>query len=137
MYQITRKARIKEELQLCNADGSLALTVPVDLNVDEMGPKVRKAYEALGMAQNALQKDPNSEQTMEAYGKTIIALFESIFGENGAQAILSFYEGNYAEMLLDIFPFLNDVILPAVKDASASRMAQYKAAAKAVKGRHW
>ena len=72
-YQVTRKNRIKEELQLCRADGSIAESIIVDLNVDEITARVNKAYEALGMAQDALQKDPNSEKTIEAYGAAVVS----------------------------------------------------------------
>jgi hypothetical protein len=32
-YQVKRKNRIKEELQLCHDDGSVAI-IPINLNVD-------------------------------------------------------------------------------------------------------
>ena len=73
MYQVTRKNRIKEQLQLCHADGTVALTAEVDLNVDVIASRVSKAYETLGMAQNALAEDPRNPATMEAYGNAVIA----------------------------------------------------------------
>ena len=115
MYTITRKNRIKEQLQLCHADGTVALTVDVDLNVDEISARVNKAYEALGMAQNALQKNTNSPEAMDAYGKAVLAVFNIIFGEKDAAALLAFYEGNYTEMLLDAFPLINNEIMPNAK----------------------
>lgn len=132
-YQITRKNRIKEELQLCHANGDIALSIPVDINVDEMGAKVVKAQDTLGEAQNLVRENPTSEEAMEAYGKAICTLFAVIFGEDNTAKILQFYEGNYAEMLIDIFPFINDVVMPAIKEASASRKAQLMNAAKAAK----
>lgn len=131
MYTITRKNRIKEQLQLCHADGSVALTIDVDLNVDEISARVNKAYEVLGMAQNTLQKSPNSPEAMEAYGKAVIAVFNVIFGESDTAALLKFYEGNFTEMLLDVFPFINGEIMPKIREASADRKAQLLAASKA------
>lgn len=135
MYQITRKNRIKEELQLCNADGSEALTLEVDLNVDEITNRVNKAYDSLGMAQIALQKAPTDPKTMEEYGKAVMAVLGVIFGEDGAQKLLAFYENHYSEMLLDIFPFINDEIMPKIEEASAARRAQLVEAARRVKKR--
>lgn len=129
-YQITRKNRIKEELQLCHADGSIAEQIIVDLNVDEITARVQKAYEVLGVAQAALEKEPNSPQLVEAYGNAIVAVFRVIFGDEGTERILKFYEKNYTEMLLDIFPFLNDVIMPQIRAASEARKQQLVDAAR-------
>ena len=133
MYQITRKNKIKETLQLCNADGTPALEVNVEINVDTLGNKINKAYEIVGRAQNELKKDPRSENLLEEYGAAVIALFEAIFGEKNAEDILAFYDGNETEMLLDIFPFINEVILPMVREASEARKEQLRAAANLAK----
>jgi hypothetical protein len=130
MYTITRKNRIKEELQLCHADGSVACVLEVDLNVDEIANRVNKAYEMLGMAQNELQNAPNDPKTMEAYGKAVCAVFDVIFGEDGTQKIMEFYENHYTEMLLDVFPFINDEIMPKIKEASEQRRKQLVEAAR-------
>lgn len=133
-YQITRKNRIREELQLCHENGEIAAKIPVDINIDAMGARINKAYENLGSAQYELNKNPNGPGAVEAVGKAIISLFTVIFGEDGTKTIVEFYEGNYSEMLLDLFPFINNVILPKVKAASEQRKAQLVAAAKAVGG---
>ena len=130
MYQVTRKNRIKEQLQLCHADGTVALTADVDLNVDIIANRVSKAYEAPGMAQNALTNDPRNPATMEAYGNAVIAVFNVIFGEDQTAAIVEFYEGNYTEMLLDLFPFINNEIMPKIAEASEARRAQLLEATK-------
>ena len=130
MYQVTRKNRIKEQLQLCHADGTVALTAEVDLNVDVIASRVSKAYETLGMAQNALAEDPRNPAPMEAYGNAVIAVFNVIFGEEQTAAIVEFYEGNYTEMLLDLFPFINNEIMPKIAEASEARKAQLLEAAK-------
>ena len=124
MYKITRKNRIKEQLQLCNADGSVACELEVDINVDEITNRVAKAYDTLGMAQLELQKDPGDPKFMEAYGNAVIALLDIIFGESGCEMLLAFYENNYTEMLLDIFPFVNGEIMPKIREASAARRQQ-------------
>ena len=130
MYQVTRKNRIKEQLQLCHADGTVALTAEVDLNVDVIASRVSKAYETLGMAQNALAEDPRNPATMEAYGNAVIAVFNVIFGEEQTAAIVEFYENNYTEMLLDLFPFINNEIMPKIAEASEARKAQLLEAVK-------
>lgn len=133
MYQVTRKNRIKEQLQLCHADGTVALTADVDLNVDMIANRVSKAYETLGMAQLALQEAPNDGAAMEAYGNAVISVFNVIFGEENTLKIVEFYENNWTEMLLDLFPFINNEIMPKIREASADRKAQLLEAAKEVK----
>ena len=133
MYQVTRQNRIKEQLQLCHADGTVALTADVDLNVDMIANRVSKAYETLGIAQLALQEAPNDGAAMEAYGNAVISVFNVIFGEENTQKIVEFYENNWTEMLLDLFPFINNEIMPKIREASADRKAQLLEAAKEVK----
>jgi hypothetical protein len=131
MYTVTRKNRIKEQLQLCHADGTVALTADVDLNVDAIAGRVSKAYEALAMAQNTLQNSPNDPNAAEAYGRAVLAVFEVIFGEENARNIVAFYENNWTEMLLDLFPFINNEIMPQIRAASEERKAQLLEAARA------
>ena len=129
MYQITRKNRIKEQLQLCHANGDVALQVEVDINVDQMGARIKKAYDALGEAQNKL-KDGQDAEALEAYGKAVCLLLETVFGPENAAKIVEFYEASYSELLLDLCPFLQDEILPKVREASAARKEQLLAMAR-------
>ena len=135
MYQVQRKNRITEQLQLVHANGDIACTIDVDINVDKIGAQISHAYDLVGIAQNALLKDKNSPSVMEAYGKAVIALFTAIFGEEGCQKIVEFYgdKDAWTEMLVDLFPFINNEILPKVQAASAERKKQILEMAKAVK----
>ena len=130
MYTITRKNRIKEQLQLCHEDGSVALSVNVDLNVDQIASRVNTAYELLGAAQVCLQKDPASDEAVKAYGQAVIGVFDVIFGEENSKKILEFCENSYTEMLLDVFPFINDEIMPKIRQASSDRKKQLLEAVK-------
>lgn len=135
MYQIQRKNRIVEQLQLVHANGDIACTLDVDINVDQIGGKINHAYELVGMAQAALNKAPNSPETAEAYGKAVLALFEAIFGKDGAEKIVEFYGGRgaWTEMLVDLFPFINGEIIPKVREASEARKKQLLEMANALK----
>lgn len=132
-YQVQRKSRIKETLDLLDETGAVVESLDVDLNVDQIAGRVNKAYEVLGAAQTALQKNARSDEALEAYGKAVLAVFDVIFGEDGAKKLISFYEGNFNEMLLDVFPFINDEIMPKIRAASADRREQMLAAVKASK----
>ena len=132
-YQVQRKSRIKETLELLDETGAVVESLDVDLNVDQIAGRVNKAYEVLGAAQTALQKNARSDEALEAYGKAVLAVFDVIFGEDGTKKLISFYDGNFNEMLLDVFPFINDEIMPKIRAASADRREQMLAADKASK----
>lgn len=123
-YQIKRKNRVVEKLELCNADGSVALAVDVDINVDDMGGKIAAAQDVLAMAKELVQKEPKSEKAQEAFGTAVMALFAVIFGQENTISILKFYDGRYIGMLADVFPFIKDVIMPKIIAVSAERKQQ-------------
>ena len=133
MYTIKRQKQIKEQLQICNPDGTEAMVLDVDLNVDEVTNRVSKAWDALGAAQIELQKSPDDPRDMDAYGRAVIAVFDVIFGPDNSKKLLEFYEGHYSEMLLDVFPFLTNVVMPQIRDASNARKEQLLEAAKKMK----
>lgn len=130
-YQIKRKPHVQETLELCDQEGNVKLRIDVDIDVDKMGGRIAAAQSVMGAAQKLIAEQPNSDAAQEAFGKSVVALFTTVFGEDDTGKILTFYEGNYAEMLLDVFPFLNEAVLPAVAKASADRKNQLLAAANA------
>lgn len=126
-YKITRKSKIVESLELCNADGSVAHVIDVDVNIDDIAGKVNKAWELLGMAQTEMEQDPKSEKALTAYGRAVLEVIRAIFGDENAETIVTFYDERWTELLLDLFPFINQVIMPRVKEASVLRKAQLEA----------
>lgn len=130
MYTIQRKNKhIREELELLSIDGTEKMHVTVNLDIDQIAARMAKSYEMMGMLQNELKKDPKNQKTMEAFGQAVIEIFKIIFGDEQAAEILKFYENDYTEMLVDLFPFINDQIMPQVKAASRQRREQLEAAA--------
>ena len=135
MYQVQRKNLIREQLQLVHANGDIAATIDVEINVDRVGAQINKAFELLGYAQAAAQKDPKNPHLWDALGQACIALFTTIFGEDGCKTIVDFYGSRdaYTEMLVDLFPFINGEIIPKVNAASAERKKQLLAMANAIR----
>lgn len=132
MFTVQRKKRrIHETLQLLNEEGTQELTVVVDLDIDQIAARVNKSYEKIGMLQNDLRKNPRDTRTMEAFGQAVLEIFKIIFGDDQAMKILEFYDENYTEMLVDLFPFINEEIMPQVKEASRQRAEQLAKAANA------
>ena len=91
----------------------------------------RKVLDAQGKLRDIQTKIENiaknnvevTDELVEFLGQTIIYLFNVAFGEKNTQRILDFYEGNYDEMLMKVYPFFLNVYLPALK-AGAKRESQ-------------
>lgn len=118
MYTIKRKPRLQDKLRL--QDGDKILEIAVDLDVDTAISNYWRMYEKLYMAQETLKKDP-SEVNQQEFGNAFLALLSFLFGDESAAQIVAFYDGRYSELLLDLYPYLENEIYPKLKRASAER----------------
>ena len=123
MYTINRKTHLTDKLRL--VDGSKELVVPVEIDIDKAIANYWRLYEKLYLAQETLKKDP-SELNQEQFGNAFLVLLIFIFGDEWAEKILDFYDGNYTEALTDLYPYIGQVIYPQLKKASAQRAAALK-----------
>lgn len=119
MYTVKRAPKIRETLRL--EDGEKVLEVKVSLDVSEAVDRYWKYYENFCIAKDAIRKAP-SEVSQEQFGNAVLALFGFVFGGDQTRDILSFYDGNYAEMLTDIAPFVLDVVYPKLREASKTHI---------------
>jgi hypothetical protein len=58
---------------------------------------------------------------LREYGRVIIEMLELVFGEDGAEKLLRFYEGNYIGLSMEAVPFIAGVVVPEMKKAVADR----------------
>lgn len=128
MYKIKRQNHITEQLQI--EDNGKELTLNVDIYVDA----ITRDYVELGARLNRLrqqiqQKDAPEELITE-FGRVITSYFILFFGEEQTEKLLELYEHRYNELLLDITPFLQDVVVPAIVAAQESMKQKYVALAK-------
>ena len=128
MYKIKRSGHISESLQI--EDGAKLLDITVDISVDEIMADYVELGSHLAKLQTMLDKGEKAEDLYAEYGKTVLAYFELFFGADQTERIVSFYNGRYAEMLTDITPFLQDVIVPAIIKAQDATKEKYKAMAR-------
>lgn len=130
MYKITKGAnRLERDLEITDKSGNQIAVFHVSITMREMETRVAKAYEQMSIAQAELKKNPCA---VEAYGKAVIAFFETIFGDQTAE-LLSIYENDYTQMLLDIVPFIQDEIMPALKAMSETTKERMLSAVKQTK----
>ena len=128
MYKIKRSGHISESLQI--EDGAKLLDLTVDISVDEIMADYVELGSHLAKLQTMLDNGEKTEDLYAEYGKTVLAYFELFFGADQTEKIVSFYNGRYSEMLADITPFLQDVIVPAIIKAQDATKEKYKAMAR-------
>ena len=114
MVEIRRKSKVKETFHITDNDGR-ELTVESILDPGEALPSWNRARNSIIRAQAAKQPD------FEALGRAILDVFAVFFGEEGAMKILDFYGGNYTDMMEDVFPYINTILLPKLEAESAKR----------------
>jgi hypothetical protein len=84
----------------------------------------------MSIAQAELKKNPGA---VEAYGKAVIAFMGTIFGDDQTAELLTIYENDYTQLLLDIVPFIQDEIMPALKAMSETTKERMLSAVKQTK----
>lgn len=106
MYELKRGEQIIEQLKI----GEEVITIRIK------PLEIAKAYHAAEVdivkAQDAIRAAGPTKEALEQYGAAIIKLFEVLFGQENTEKILTFYENNYEEMCLEVFPFIVDVLKP-------------------------
>lgn len=111
MYVVKRKETFTETLRLEAPDGKTEdIIVKLQPN-----PALLKNFRALQIKMIDLETNKNhlaEETAIEERGKCVVDMFVLLFGQQATEKILAFYEDNYVEMLTDIFPFIQEVIIP-------------------------
>lgn len=112
-YQIKKSSRIKEQLEFLTEDNQTALTIDVDINVDRLAQQYRATEVKLMECQK--QASSGSAEGLQAYGTAVLALFDMVFGEENTQQMLAYFDGSYTDMLLQVSPFIQNVVKPAIE----------------------
>ena len=126
MYEFKRRSRINEQIKI----GDEIITV--DIDAESIALEYDKRYNAIVKAEQNLKtaQGDNKTKILQAYGEAVTALFDLIFGEENAEKIIKFYENRFIEMSMEVFPFIIDVIRPALMKAldemRVKAVAQYK-----------
>lgn len=127
MYKVKRQSHIKEQLQI--EDNGQELILEVDICVDDIMRDYVELGSRLNNLRQALQKE-RTDELIEAFGRTVTAYFVLFFGEEQTEKLLELYAHRYHEMLLDITPFLQDVVVPRIVEAQSEMKDKYVALAK-------
>ena len=121
MYRIKRQENLKETLLIEYKDKELV--VNVEMNITEK----MKAYTSISRKLDIfLAKASKNEVDSKVLGETIVSLFVLIFGEKQTNEIIAFYDNDYTSMLIDIMPFIRDVVTPMFVKARKEKIALMK-----------
>lgn len=121
MYQIQRTKPFEDTIELC--DGGEALQIKYQVTIT---PDFARNARALQVKIIDLQRKAKTEQEFESLGRAIVDLFELIFGVENTQKIIAFYEGDYANMLMDLFPYLRNTVFEELNRRTAARVKSLK-----------
>lgn len=121
MYVIERKNKFIETLVL--KDKGKELKVEVNIELLRTLNRYLKATRVLEIAQIEIQK---GGKDFGKLGNAILEVMEIVFGNEKGKEIIDFYDGDYAELLLDIYPFITNVVTPAYMEAKKQREKEIK-----------
>ncbi len=110
MRELKRQKKIYEELKV----GDDILKVNIDPSA--LLPEYNRASEALLIAQSLAQS--GAEADLAQLGQAIVDMMEILLGKENTAVILAFYENNYAEMMIEVLPYLEEVIVPQMTKAA-------------------
>jgi hypothetical protein len=130
-YRIQMSPHVREEVTVEDENGK-ELTVYVDLDVHQVLRQYTEAAEQLADAERQLRdlkkQGIDEENLGDAYailGRAIIGLFAVVFGPEQTGEIVEFYRGNHTKMLADFVPFLQDVVVPKIREAQLQITRKY------------
>lgn len=126
MFELKRSEKIVEQIKLGDE------IIEVNLDAGAIQARFTKGYNELLRAQNALNGATSDtldavSDKLEQYGNAVVGVLQVIFGEENTQKILAFYENNYSEMFMQIYPFISEAIIPKISEVGKRKAEELKA----------
>ena len=106
-----------EDLELLDRDGKVVKTLHVDIVPDTFRNRFADAYKAIEQANKGEGTDVEKVERSRA---AVIGFFEIIFGKAQTRELMEYYGDATAEAMMDILPFVFDVIQPQLEQAVSS-----------------
>lgn len=123
MYTIKQRDSIVDTLALERRDGTVE---KININL-RITPDIVSKFRGEQLRLIELQKqDANNPETIEKIGEVIVNIMDLIFGEDGRDKIITIFDGDYTAMMLDIFPYIHDVVIPALQNRAAEMRKKFK-----------
>lgn len=119
-YQAKRHKHFVEQFELVDERGCVAHSLKVELDPGVVAENLsRKHAELLKASKEVSNIDLNNPETVlhayEKLGNAAIDMIEAVFGEENAGVIMAFYGKQYNDMITEVIPFINGVVIPEVR----------------------
>lgn len=123
-YQIKKRNHYVEQLELVDEAGRVVHALNIDLDPGAVAEDLSRKYLDLVKTKEEVDrlKLEKPEELAEAYerlGNAAISMITAVFRKENTEVILKFYDSRYNDLILEVVPFIRDVVVPEVR-----RMAQ-------------
>lgn len=125
MFVAKRRKKEIETFALADENGEIVKTFDINCDPETRLLEYNRTKNKIIAAEKIINEAPN-EENYERYGRAVVDMLGVFFGEDAVDEILDFYEGNYSEMLLEVFPFITEIIEPKMREISDRQMAEIK-----------
>lgn len=95
--------------------------IQVKINMTRLSKRIDEIRGLLDTIGSLATPSPTPEQ-IENVGQAVLTLMDSLFGEETAHQILAHYDEDYVTMVMDIFPYIMEVIIPKIADTHRAEM---------------
>lgn len=148
-YQAKRTHGYIQELELVEADGTVAHSLKIALDPGSMVEKLSRQHMEIVKAQKEVQAIDtgikNGKVLLGAYqklGNAVMTEIRSVFGDEQSDIIFEFYNGDYNAIVKEIYPFIKDVVIPDVRRIAQQNkrdiLQKYnRKTRRALKGKKW
>ena len=119
-YQARKHKRFQEKFELINEAGEVVRTLHVDLDADDLVPRINRKYTELIRAladtseakAGKISSSEDADQRFERLGHAVVNILEAVFGKEDTELILDFYENRYIELTKEVVPFITKCVIP-------------------------
>ena len=124
MYQIKKNSNvIVEELEIENEKGEKTV-FKVNVSFDKIAKKYHQLRAMMSSYEKEIEKS-ESDEWFEKYVEVFVELMRLFFGDEEAKRLIEYYDGNYTDVLLDIAPFIVEVVQPKVNQRMSEKAQKY------------
>lgn len=121
MYTLTQNTTFEDQIELKKNDGTSEI---LDIHL-ALSPKMIKQYRDLQIRLTQLQKKAQenpSDMTMIAEtGKAVVDIFSLLLGEENCKKVIAFYSDDFMQMMMDLFPYIQNEIVPKFQQLAKQR----------------
>lgn len=118
-YQAKRIKKYTEDFELVDEKGEVKHVLHVELDADDMLPKINRKYAELTQAlaettelKRRAESNEEVDQAYETLGRATVAVYQAVFGDEDTATIVEFYDGRYIEMCREVTPFITQCVIP-------------------------